>query len=69
MIATAVMVGIWLAGREGVRKGFEKQNVHDFAFLLIIAGILGARVYYILFSDLSYFLANPLVTFKSVYMV
>ena len=63
MIATAVMVGLWLAGREAVRKGFEKQKIHDFAFLLIIAGILGARLYYILFSDLSYFLANPLRLF------
>ncbi len=25
MIATAVLVGLWLAGREGVRKGLEKR--------------------------------------------
>lgn len=25
MIATAVLVGLWLAGREGLRKGLEKR--------------------------------------------
>jgi phosphatidylglycerol:prolipoprotein diacylglycerol transferase len=60
MIATAVLVAIWLAGREGVRKGFERQKIHDFSFFLIIAGLIGARIYFVLFSDLSYFLAEPL---------
>ena len=60
MIATAVLVGLWLAGREGVRKGFEKQKIQDFSFFLIIAGLIGARIYFVLFSDLGNFLAEPL---------
>lgn len=60
MIATAVLVGLWLAGREGVRKGFERQKIHDFFLFLIIAGLIGARIYFVLFSGLSYFLAEPL---------
>lgn len=60
MIATAVLVGIWLAAREGVRKGFERQKIYDFVFYVIIAGVIGARVYYILFSDPSYYLTDPL---------
>jgi phosphatidylglycerol:prolipoprotein diacylglycerol transferase len=60
MIATAILVGVWLAGREGERKGFERQKIFDFAFYVILAGILGARVYFVLFSDLGYFLAQPL---------
>jgi phosphatidylglycerol:prolipoprotein diacylglycerol transferase len=63
MIATAIAVGMWLAGREGVRKGFEKQKIYDFYFYVILAGILGARIYYVLFSDLSYYLADPLKIF------
>lgn len=63
MIATAILIGIWLAGREGVRKGFEKQNIYDFSFYVILAGILGARIYYVLFSDWSHYLANPLKIF------
>ncbi len=60
MIATAVLVAFWLAGREGVRKGFEKQKIDDFSLLVVIAGIIGARIYFILFSDLNYFLSRPL---------
>lgn len=60
MIATGILMGIWLAGREGVRKGFEKQNIYDFVFYVILAGIIGARIYYVLFSDLDYYLADPL---------
>lgn len=63
MIVTAIMIGIWLAGREGVRRGFEKQNVFDFVFYVILAGIFGARIYYVLFSDLSSYLTNPLKIF------
>lgn len=60
MIATAILVGLLLAGREGERKGFGRQKIFDFAFYVILAGILGARVYFVLFSDLGYFLAHPL---------
>jgi phosphatidylglycerol:prolipoprotein diacylglycerol transferase len=60
MIATAALVGLWLAGREGVRKGLEEQKVQNLALFVIVGGIIGARIYYVLFSDLSYFLAEPL---------
>ena len=63
MIAAAVLVGLWLAGREGIRKGFQKQQIYDFVFYVVIAGIAGARIYYVLFSDLNLFLANPLRIF------
>jgi phosphatidylglycerol:prolipoprotein diacylglycerol transferase len=32
MIATAVLVGLWLAGREGLRKGLEKRPFPSRAF-------------------------------------
>ena len=60
MIATAILVGVWFAGKEGERKGFDRQKILDFAFYVILAGILGARIYYVLFSDLSDLLAHPL---------
>ncbi len=59
MIAAAILLSVWLAGREGVRKGFEKQKIQDFSFLVIIAGIVGARIYFVLFSGLGNFLAEP----------
>jgi phosphatidylglycerol:prolipoprotein diacylglycerol transferase len=60
MIAAAVLVGLWLANKEGVRKGFERQRIQDFAFLVIVTGIIGARIYFVLFSDPDYFLVQPL---------
>ncbi len=59
MIALAVVVGVWLAGKEAKRKGYEPRSVNDFAFLVIMGGLAGARIYYVLFSDLRYFLAHP----------
>jgi len=60
MIAVAILAGLWLAVREGERKGIERQKIYDFAFYVILAGIVGARTYFVLFSDLSYYLAHPL---------
>ena len=60
MIGTAILMGVWLAGREGERKGFGREKIFDFAFYGILAGILGARIYYVLVSGLMDFLAQPL---------
>ncbi len=60
MIATAVLVGLWLANKEGIRKGFERQRIQDFIFFVIIAGVIGARIYFVMFSDPDYFLTHPL---------
>jgi len=64
MIALAIAVGLWLAGREGARKGFDPKKINDFAFFVIIGGVVGARIYYVLFSDLDYFWAHPLSLFS-----
>lgn len=63
MIALAVVAGVWLAGREGTRKGFDSREIKDFALFVILGGIVGARIYYVLFSDVEYFLARPLRLF------
>jgi phosphatidylglycerol:prolipoprotein diacylglycerol transferase len=63
MIATACVVGIWIAGKEAERKGLEKKIIQDFALYAVIGAIIGARVYYVAFGDLSQFLKNPLSLF------
>jgi phosphatidylglycerol:prolipoprotein diacylglycerol transferase len=63
MIALAVIVGVWLAGKEGARKGFLPDEIKDFVFFVVIGGLVGARIYYVLFSDLGYFLTRPLTIF------
>lgn len=63
MIALAIVTGVWLAGKEGARKGFDSGEIKDFAFFVILGGLIGARIYYVLFSDLAYFLARPFSLF------
>jgi phosphatidylglycerol:prolipoprotein diacylglycerol transferase len=63
MIATAFMLGIWLAGKEAERKGLDKKIIQDFSLYAVIGAIIGARVYYVAFGDWSLFLKNPLSLF------
>jgi phosphatidylglycerol:prolipoprotein diacylglycerol transferase len=63
MIATACLVGIWVAGKEAERKGLGKKIIQDFALYAVVGAIVGARVYYVAFGDWSLFFKNPLSLF------
>lgn len=58
MIMIGIIVAFVVALLEEKRKGFPKDFVIDLGFYLILFGIFGARVYYVLFN-LDYYLANP----------
>lgn len=62
LILTGIIVAFFVAIKEEKRKGFPKDFIYDIGFWLILFGILGARIYYVLFN-LSYYLANPLEIF------
>lgn len=61
VIALAVLSGYLLARREAARRGMDPHLVEDFAFLAILSGILGARLYYIALFDPGMFLRQPLM--------
>jgi len=61
MVAVGFLCGAWLATREAKRKGFAQGDVLDLVFYLLVAGIVGARVYYVLFADFTYYLRHPLM--------
>jgi len=63
MIATAVLVGLWVAGLEAIRKGIPVEKIQNFFIFLIIGGIIGARLYYVIFSDFVQFRADPMSIF------
>lgn len=63
MIATACIVGVWLAGKEAERKGLGKDKVQDFALYAIIGAIFGARFYYVVLTDWTSFREYPLSVF------
>ncbi len=60
VIALSFFLGLWLSTREARRKGVDPALVQDFAFYALLGGIIGARLYYVLFSNPAYFLERPL---------
>ena len=50
LIVTGAALAIWLAVREEKRSGLPKDTVIDFSLLALPCGIIGARIYFVLFS-------------------
>lgn len=59
LISIAVVIGTLLALREARRKGVNEDTLIDFLLFAIPAAIIGARLYYVIFSWNSY-KNNPL---------
>ena len=60
IVITAILVGVWLTAREAERKGFKKEEIYDSALWVIIAGIIGARLFHVLDHWPDEFAANPI---------
>ena len=50
VILTGMMIAIWIAQREAKRTGQNPEQYLDLAMIGIAAGILGARIYYVIFA-------------------
>ncbi|MBE0612171.1 MAG: prolipoprotein diacylglyceryl transferase [Burkholderiales bacterium] len=59
IVALSFFLGLWLSAREAKRKGLDPNLIQDFAFYALVGGIIGARIYFVVFSNPSYFLQNP----------
>lgn len=64
MLATAFVVGLYLARREARRKGLGEESIVNFSLYIFIAGLIGARLYYIAFDDLRSYLTHPAEIFS-----
>ncbi|MGX6592657.1 prolipoprotein diacylglyceryl transferase [Cetobacterium ceti] len=53
--AISFFIGIELAKRYGAKKGLSKEIIEDYAFVAMISGLLGGRLYYVLFNYHYYF--------------
>lgn len=56
--AIAFFIGIELLKKEGERKNIPKKILEDYGFFVMISGLLGGRLYYVLFNY-SYYFSNP----------
>jgi phosphatidylglycerol:prolipoprotein diacylglycerol transferase len=59
IVALTLFIGVWLSTKEAERRGLGREIVQDFATYALVGGILGARLYYVIFSRPDYFLQNP----------
>ncbi|WP_031407103.1 prolipoprotein diacylglyceryl transferase [Geobacillus vulcani] len=50
IIGTGVLIGLWLATREGVRRGLPKETFVDLVLFAVPIAIVCARTYYVLFE-------------------
>ncbi|PRY76799.1 prolipoprotein diacylglyceryl transferase [Alkalibacterium olivapovliticus] len=62
IIVVGMILAIYLSIKEAKKRGISEDFVVDTAFWVVPLGILGARLYYVLF-ELDYYLANPLKIF------
>ena len=59
LIATGIIIGLYLLMKEASKQNISKDTIIDIAFYTIIWGIVGARIYYVIFNIKPY-LSNPL---------
>jgi phosphatidylglycerol:prolipoprotein diacylglycerol transferase len=64
IVLAAIMVGFWLALREAGRKGFDTEDIYGSALWIIIAGLVGARLFHVIDHWPDEFAANPLRIFN-----
>lgn len=62
MVGLSFVLALWLGTKEAQRRGLDPSLVQDFALYALLGGLLGARIYFVLFSEPSYFVKNPLET-------
>ena len=60
ILMLAMAVGVWLTAREAERKGFKKEQIYDIAIWIVMAGLLGARLFHVLDHWTDEFAANPI---------
>ncbi len=59
VVALSFLLALWLSLREAERKGLDPALVQDFAFYAFLGGIVGARLYWVAFSQPDLFLSKP----------
>lgn len=61
MLLIGFLLGYWLAVKRGEKYGVSRQNLLDLALYLLLAGIIGGRLVYVLLN-ITYYASNPIQT-------
>ena len=63
IIAIGMLVGVSFILKEAKRVGFDEDGFLDICIITIIVGVIGARLYYVIFAW-DYYKSNPLSAFN-----
>lgn len=63
IVAAAMLIGVWLAMKEAGRKGFNTEEIGNSVLWIVVAGLLGARLFHVLDHWPDEFAANPIRAF------
>ncbi len=63
IVVTAIAVGVWISAHEAERKGFKKEDIYDSALYVVLAGLLGARLFHVLDHWADEYAAHPVRAF------
>jgi phosphatidylglycerol:prolipoprotein diacylglycerol transferase len=66
LVAMAFLIGLWLAGRRGIRDGIPPEKIMDVGPWMILGTIIGARTLYVITYWKEAFAGNP---FYEIFMV
>lgn len=58
LVATGVLVGLWVSVRNSQRQGIDPDKAWNLGILVVLCGIVGAKILYIL-VDLGYYTSHP----------
>ena len=50
IIGCGMLLGMLVASKEYVRCGYKADDIQDFALFVIVLGVIGARIYYVIFE-------------------
>lgn len=60
IVLTAIAAGTWLTAKEAARKGFNAEDIYDAAVWVVLAGLIGARLFHVADHWPDRFAANPI---------
>ena len=60
IVGIALAIGLWLASREAKRKGFDEEIFFNIALYIVVAGIIGARLFHVIDHWPDEFAADPM---------
>src|SRR5246127_2510588 len=50
LVATGVLLGLWVSVRNAVRQGIDPEKAWNFGILVVLCGIVGAKVLYVIYD-------------------